>query len=676
MINKHIFFLVSLLLIFFVKADAQLNYWVPNEPPEAHYTIDARIDLQSRTISGTETITFSNGTGKDIEEIAIDWRISPASSIRVTYGGEPLQLLNASEQGVTISPLFYSLPKPLKPGESIKLSAELSSKNLEGSEPEEIKLTNWYPRLWWDGMPLFDSFSVKLDTPPGYAVAAGGRLHENTGYYENDGVRTFGIYLGKGLKTESREADGVLITSLFTEKGSECALLCLETAADVVKFYKQWLGFFPFRFLYIIPGAARPMGGYPFASGIVVIHGQEQFEQRDLLHWKWITAHEIGHQYWGEYVMDDDEIPWLWIGMGIYTDKQYVLSRNLSLKRHTNMFKRYLHGVRQGYNTTVDIPLEQKSEIKYDHNNIVVHGKGFSIISALESVLGEDTFQRIYTKCLKDYGGKRLGYKEFWRVCEEETGENLDWFFNQWVRSNKYLSCEVISRKSEKKGDIYKTEVEIAFTGTLKMPVPVKAVFEDGSCEMKTMNRFMTLNKLAFESSSPLKEIVIDPENKLALFMGDIKEPEKEEKIKEIEVEVPDEVTKQGLNKIISELPYSGVGKSIVTVYKKALSLNVDIARHWFKLGMVLFDGGHYEESFKAFEKVTTLNPDRLIHFTVLVWMGQLKDLLGDRESAIKYYKESLKYDTGETMRHDQYGMRINTGYVQERLKIPFKWER
>ena len=57
-----------------------------------------------------------------------------------------------------------------------------------------------------------------------------------------------------------------------------------------------------------------------------------------------------------------------------------------------------------------------------------------------------------------------------------------------------------------------------------------------------------------------------------------------------------------------------------------------------------------------------------------LVWMGHLKDLSGKREEALKYYNEALKHDTGRTMQHDQYGMRISRQWVEERLKTPFKW--
>jgi hypothetical protein len=309
-------FILLLLSIFLAQCvNGKEKFRVPADPPRVHYKIDARINLPDNTVEGKETIIFDNNSSKAISLLGVDWSINDSRSIEISINGKSLPLLNTAKKPPISSPLLYALPKPVKPGSRVELEVKFSGGGLAGGDKKEIKLVKWYPRLWWDGLPTHDVFEVKLDIPAGYAVAASGRLNKATGYYENEGVRTFGIYLGQGLKKEDREVEGVLITSLFTEEGAECARLCLETAADVVKFYKSWLGFYPFKFLYIIPGASSPMGGYPFASGIVVIHGQQRFKDKPLLHWKWITAHEIGHQYWGEYVMDSDVPPWLWIGM-------------------------------------------------------------------------------------------------------------------------------------------------------------------------------------------------------------------------------------------------------------------------------------------------------------------------------------------------------------------------
>jgi len=281
---------------------AQDEYRVPAELPKSHYRIDARIELAAPgAIKGKETIVLKNSAKGKIDVIALDWSIGPDWTLSVSAAGEDLATLNPESLAAPPSPLFFRLPKPLKSGKKIEIAMTFKKPVEFSSKDREFKETHWYPRLWWDGLPLHDSFSVKLDIPAGFALAASGRLNPKTGRYENDGARTFGIYLGKDMKTESRESEGVLITTLATDKGAKAAAACLDTAVDVIKYCKDWLGFYPFSFLNIIPGGSGRWGGYPFATGIVVIHGQETFkEEEPILWWQWITAHEIGHEYWGE----------------------------------------------------------------------------------------------------------------------------------------------------------------------------------------------------------------------------------------------------------------------------------------------------------------------------------------------------------------------------------------
>ena len=130
--------------------------------------------------------------------------------------------------------------------------------------------------------------------------------------------------------------------------------------------------------------------------------------------------------------------------------------------------------------------------------------------------------------------------------------------------------------------------------------------------------------------------------------------------------------------KIINRLPWTGAGKDAIEAFKKAKSIKLDIYDSWFKLGLTLFDGGYYKESFEAFNIVTELIPlkselDSLYYFAALVWFGHLEDLQGNREKALSYYNKSLKYwDKGDLMQHSQYDMFINRKWVEERLRSPF----
>ena len=141
-------------------------------------------------------------------------------------------------------------------------------------------------------------------------------------------------------------------------------------------------------------------------------------------------------------------------------------------------------------------------------------------------------------------------------------------------------------------------------------------------------------------------------------------------------VDIPLQPSAEDLQKIVDGLNWKREGKTPYLIYEKAEGLNIEQRSFWFKLGMLLFDSSYYPEAFIAMEKVSGMDISKLYIFTAYTWMGQLKDLMGEREEALKYYKRALDHDTGDTMQHSQFRMRINRAWVEKHLDTPFTWEK
>lgn len=651
------------------RAPSALAFRTPQDPPGAEYRLDAKIDVEAgmAVVSGRGTVTLANTASWPLAVLAFEWTLSPAQTLELRVDGRPLRRLNDGLGLPLTTPLFYELPAPLGPGKKDRIDVIFSSRAVMGGG--QIDLKAWHPRLWWEGIPVRDSFKVKVDIPKGYALAVSGRFDPKTGYYENDCVTTrFGLFLSNTLQAESREAEGVLVTALFSGKGRDCARFCLDAAADIISFYKKWLGTYPHRSLFIIPGGPQPWGGYPFASGIVVIHGEETFDpkkgNKERNWWRWIMAHEIGHQYWGEFIMPGDvrgpfTDSWFMIGMGICMDKAYMLGSGRGWERHRGFIDGYLEGVKAKNDTTMDAPPSLARTQKFDTNNVLIHGKGFAVLSALEVVIGAEAFDRIFRRTVAAFAGKRLGWREFRRICEEETDQDLAWFFEDWVRSNKILECRITSQGSNPGAGGFVSEVWVEYAlESIQMPVPVEAVFEDGTKEVRWTDRFAQLNTLRFESRAKLKEARIDPEGRLAV--------------------VRERVPRSGaeLAEAIDDMDWTGTGEQALAIFQRPEATGIKDAHAWFKLGLLLFDGRHDPQSFEAFKRCGELDRSKMNLFGALVWMGILKDLLGEREAAVGFYREALKQDTGQALQHDQYSLRITKAWIEERLKTPFKRER
>ncbi|MHC4574479.1 MAG: gluzincin family metallopeptidase, partial [Planctomycetota bacterium] len=276
------------------------------------------IDPAKGLLEGKEIIRFRNSTGAPIHRLAIkcfsydEVPLEIKSSMQVTVNGRTVLPLAGKAAG----PVVFELSDVLKPRKKVNLQIEFAVSAPAYAGQDKLILADWHPRLWW-GFETHDDFDVKIEVPSHYVLAASGILNRKTGCYRAKGIRSFGLFLGKDFKVIEANAHDVLVRCIFPPKGRECAELLLRTAVDVIGFYRQRFGFYPYPNLTIVPGHDEPKGGWPIATGIVSIHGMQTMSKQNLnwymdTHWRWITAHEIGHQYWGEYVLEKDKPGWLW----------------------------------------------------------------------------------------------------------------------------------------------------------------------------------------------------------------------------------------------------------------------------------------------------------------------------------------------------------------------------
>lgn len=268
--------------------------------------------------------------------------------------------------------------------------------------------------------------------------------------------------------------------SYYLPETERWGLPLLDFACDAINFYRGEFGFYPQNKLSIIPGHKEYAGGRPATSNVVAIHDLDKLGDKAESFARWIVAHEIGHQYWGGYVVCSEFPGWLNIGLGLYMDRCYAEARGLGLSHHQWVVKSYIQALREGVDTTVVQPPEKLQAAEFDWNNIIVHGKGYSIISMLEQILGGELFRQIFNEALKRFKHRDISVKDFQHLCEELSGEKLDWFFYQWLYTNRYLSYRIAYQEHWKQGDVYYLKVRIERLGDVCMSIPVQATFQDG----------------------------------------------------------------------------------------------------------------------------------------------------------------------------------------------------
>lgn len=497
-------------------------FLTPKQLAPAKYSISVSVDIEKNTYTGVETIIWRNISRLDINKLCIDRGIIAEHNLLIAeINGE---LPNESQLFYHGGFIFIDLPEPVIQDGSIeikiKFSAELPKSDFhEGDIFEFAGWVAWYPKLYWDE-PVGNSYQVTFESiPAGYQVFAAGLKNGST-YTEENVANYYGFAVSKEMTAISSEIHGITATVVHYPKHRECAEFMLERAVDALNFFIDFVGFYPYKSFTIIPGSDKWSGGYRYSSGIVYVHSLEKYNPEDngyMEYYNAIVPHEIGHQYFWEYVLENECPGWLGLGLSLSLDSEYSLCRMGIKSFHKGLIDDYTAYVNANKNTTITLSEEEAGKALSGEDNeyggnyygSVCHGKSFAIMSMLIDILGKDCYFDIMRHILRNYGGRALYAPDFISICEGFSGMNLNWFFNQWLKSNKSLSysVEVVSEKES--GGIYEVTAEICRNGSLLAPVCVAAYFEDGSSQFKFTERLSDRQTLTFTAKSKYAEICL-----------------------------------------------------------------------------------------------------------------------------------------------------------------------
>jgi len=499
----------------------------PPGAPRTTYDIEVRYIEQTKHLEGLLEIQFENNSSEAISSVLIAWPSKQGSNIELHLKGTEVSLEENSDAKHVIT-----FAKPVQPGHSAELSF-----SFEGP----LRERDWHPRLWWgEDVLAFDDYIVRIEGGDSQWITSG-RWDPAQEAFIAEGAPCFGLLRKrKQWLIIEDEIRGVLVRVAFSKSEEVCARHCLKAACEAIDYYVDWVGFYPACSFWIIPGIDKPWGGGPLAPGIVLLYGMSTFDESEKDDWTYLTAHEIGHQYWGEYILTRympwpstpffktfeqltnaagfesgrGLIEWLHLGMGIYMDRMFAQQRGLDIGPPRQRMRFYLKGVAEGIDTTLEGRPYPKG---IDYNNIIAHSKGFAAISAFAQVIGHQAFERVVFRCLREYGGQRVTSGILQSLCEEEYGQPLDELFEDWVRSSKVLDYRISRSRTVSVDGEYRTEVVVACHGTLRMPVPVRAEFEDGMADQRVTDPSLDETVLVFRSPAPIKRIRLDPEDLLPL---------------------------------------------------------------------------------------------------------------------------------------------------------------
>ena len=151
-----------------------------------------------------------------------------------------------------------------------------------------------------------------------------------------------------------------------------------------------------------------------------------------------VISHELAHQWWGDLVTCRDWTNlWLNEGFAEYFDtmfKGHDKGRDEFQYELMNAAKNVL---------TAERGLGRKPIVSHDSYTTNLYSKGGWVLHMLRNILGEKEFLHAMNYYIRRYEYGVVDTHEFQLAIEDATGQNLQWFFDQWVYKAGYPALNV-----------------------------------------------------------------------------------------------------------------------------------------------------------------------------------------------------------------------------------------
>lgn len=226
-----------------------------------------------------------------------------------------------------------------------------------------------------------------------------------------------------------------------------------------------------------------------------------------------VQDHEVAHTYFPFY-MGINETRYAYMDEGWATTFEYLIGIAEHGKEAADKFyknfrvNKYINDKSTEEDQPVISMSDQVSGSGYGNNS---YGKASLSYLALKDMLGDELFKKALHTYMGNWNGKHPIPWDYFNSMNAGSGQNLNWFFQNWFFTNNYLDL-AITKVTPAKG---KSTVTIKNVGGFAIPFNVVVTYTDGKADTihKTPAVWKTNQKevnIVLNTTKKIKSIGLD----------------------------------------------------------------------------------------------------------------------------------------------------------------------
>ncbi len=269
------------------------------------------------------------------------------------------------------------------------------------------------------------------------------------------------------------------------------AKVCFRETPAIMKFFADKIGF-PYaweKYAQVLINEFI-VGGMENASATSLADEATVFDARARIddNPSSLIAHEFSHQWWGDVVTCKD---WrhLWLNESFASYFDLLYHEEARGRDHFAMS--VFEAQRAGINT--DRTMGRKPIVSVGSYSANLYPRGASVLHMLRFVLGEEMFWRSMNHYITKHKFGVVETNDLKVAIQEATGQNLYWFFDEWVYKAGYpvykTTQEWDSAAHTLTLTVRQEQKQDSLTGIFRMPVDIAITTAAGTTTQRVWNK-------------------------------------------------------------------------------------------------------------------------------------------------------------------------------------------
>lgn len=284
---------------------------------------------------------------------------------------------------------------------------------------------------------------------------------------------------------------------------------------QMLEFYSQLLNFdYPWeKYAQVI---VRDFISGAMENTTAVIHGEFVYsDEREYIDDpnEMIIAHELFHHWFGDWVTCESW-PNLPLNEAFATYGEYLWMEGSYSQDEA---QRYLHKEMLQY--LRESRTKQEDLIRFDNENPGLmfdshsYAKGSRILHMLRYAIGDLAFFEGLEYYLTEYANQAVEVHQLRLAMEKVSGQDLNWFFNQWFLASGHPLLNIEQTIEENKVTLsVRQSQSLETTPLYKIPVGV-SIYINGKAKHHIIELNKEVQEFVFETNSKADLVIFDPEH-------------------------------------------------------------------------------------------------------------------------------------------------------------------